>query len=73
MDKAQYLKTIDHIVAEGHGFEALRDISKLLENNQKNIISGANEIKATHRVIQKIVASDATNRHKCNMIKDILG
>lgn len=73
MDKGEYHRLIQEIVTNGYGWDAIRDISKMMKtmcDNQEKVIRKA---MWERKVARRMVASDKSNKAKVEALKDVYG
>ena len=73
MDKGEYTRMIHSIVNNGYGFDAIKDISRILEQRWEKESRVMMDIKAEQKITRKILSTDQTTKHKISLIKDIIG
>ena len=73
MDKAEYYRTIRNIVQDGYGWDAIKDITKLMETAWDNHEAVIREAVWERKTIRRMVKSDKSNKAKIDAIKDVIG
>ena len=73
MDKAEYYRTIHKLVEDGYGWDAIKDITKMMETAWDNHEAVIREAVWERNTIRRMVKSDKSNKAKIDAIKDVLG
>lgn len=73
MDKSEYYIMLRKLVDQGHGWDAIKDITKLMEVAWENHEKVVREAVWERRVVRKVIASDKGYKHKVETLRDILG
>lgn len=72
MTKEEYRDALQHIVLDGLGFDAIRDLCEMLANYDSNILSCLREMKAERVAIKKICEGNASNKEKVQAAMSML-
>lgn len=73
MNKSEYYTIIHKLVEDGHGWDAIKDITKLMEVAWENHEKVVREAMWERRVVRKVITSDKGHKHKVETLRDILG
>ena len=71
MDKQQYTKMIEKIVANGYAYQAIADLINMLKDNNHNKDMVIAEMVAEKKATIKILASEDTVRNKMDAIRTL--
>lgn len=70
----EYFDAIEKIATSGRGYDAIRDITELLERQHENYKMIVKEIKAEKKAAKKILTSETLgNRYKIETVLGFLG
>lgn len=73
MEKSEYYRMIQKITDEGYGWDAIKDITKIMEQGWVAHETVMREAVWERKVVRKVVRSDKTNKSKVEMLQDMLG
>ena len=73
MDKSEYYRHIRDIVEDGYGWQAIKDIAKMMEVAWENHEKTVREAVWEGKMIRKVITSDKGNKHKVETLRDLFG
>ena len=73
MKKSDLYETLNKIVEEGHGWEAVKDLIAMMHQKWDKTMIEASEVEWQNKTVRKFVKSDLTNKRKVDAINDVLG
>lgn len=73
MTKDEYITSLQCIVVDGLGFDAIRDLAEMLANYDANMLSTMKELKAEKKAIRKICESNSTDKEKVRAVLEMIG
>ena len=73
MKKSDLYETLNKIVEEGYGWEAVKDLIAIMHQKWDKTMIEASEVRWQNNMVRKFANSDLTNKRKVDAIIDVLG
>lgn len=73
MDKSEYYRLIRDIVEEGYGWQAIKDITRMMEIAWENHEKMIREIVWEGKMVRRVIASDKGYKHKVETLQGLIG
>ena len=73
MKKSDLYETLQKIVKEGYGWEAVKDLIAIMHQKWDKTMIEASEVRWQNNTVRKFASSDLTNKRKVDAIIDVLG
>lgn len=73
MDKSEYYRHIRDIVEDGYGWQAIKDITKMMEVAWENHDQMVREVVWEGKMVRRVIASDKGYKRKVEILQDLFG
>ena len=73
MKKSDLYETLNKIVEEGNGWDAVQGLISIMHQKWDKTMIEASEVRWQNNTVRKFASSDLTNKRKVDAIIDVLG
>ena len=73
MKKSDLYETLQKIVEEGYGWDAIQGLISIMHQKWDKTMIEASEVRWQNNIVRKFASSDLTNKRKVDAINDVLG
>ena len=73
MKKSDLYETLNRIVEEGHGWDAIQGLISIMHQKWDKTMKEVSEVRWQNNTVRKFANSDLTNKRKVDAIIDALG
>ena len=73
MKKSDLYETLQKIVKEGYGWEAMRCLTAMMHQEWDKTMKEVSNVMWQNNTVRKFANSDLTNKRKVDAINDVLG